>query len=347
MAPSVRHRDRSTAPKTLETRKFQAKQGNRKYNKQVRKPAVPSVTRFIWERSRRARARDEEDHRHAGIVDLTLPKGDKERETWARKLYSALISGPNLCPEAAGDTAWTIFSSTEELFRYGPSVAPIKDIAAPVILDELKNVTFTQHFDDLVRFVDKGGVESDVIGCTAEELLVRVARAKRALRLQQLLDTGDVFPLEEAENMMTGCIDLTMESSEDETGDDTDAGEDDAGAAEERRKYGDLIMLESVPTDKKAATGLRVRTVPHNAAIIDLTERSESKKGAEIKSGTVARKYKDTNSSAEVSIQDRASYFDPDPFWMAHLETMRNKRRFVGKEALDRVWQADRKTKTV
>jgi hypothetical protein len=49
---------------------------------------------------------------HIGpVLDPTLPKDDKEREVWARKLYYALLNGPNFYQEA-GAKAWEVLVRT-------------------------------------------------------------------------------------------------------------------------------------------------------------------------------------------------------------------------------------------
>ncbi|KAK7190307.1 hypothetical protein PSPO01_03282 [Paraphaeosphaeria sporulosa] len=354
MPPSTRHKNYGAARKTRGTATPHMKRGSCRVSEQARKPAVPRVAPFVRKRSTQAKASvrdfidhgDHEDQKPVEIVDTTLPKDDKERETWARKLYIALLNGPRLSPETAGTTAWEVLESTENLFRDGPSVGPIRDNAASAIVEQLKTVTFGQYFEDLLRFVDEQRVKSDVIGYSAEGLLMKIARVKRSNAAATAPEVDAIPQSRKAQETTAKYIDLTMELYEDETSDDTDASEDDVGSDQERReghgesltvapvftrviklKEAEVNMLEDVPTHTKSLTGLPTRTVPHNAAAIDLTEISESEGRADMESHNAMKDGKSARSSANEADVHRASYFDPDPFWMVHLETMRNKRR--------------------
>lgn len=216
-------------------------------------------------------------------------------------------------------------------------------------MEQLKTVTFAQNFEDLVRFVDEEGVKSDVIDCSAEELLMKVARAKGALQRLPLLDTSDSLSLKKGKETKAGCMNLTMGSSVDQTSDQSNAGEEIGSSTEESCEAGgksqkivcisardrklidvDSMMLDEFSSrERAAAKTLSMRGVPPRAFIKDLNESSQNEGGPGMDSDSAAQGGTDMRGSAEEATYDRTSYFDPDPFWMVHLETMRNRRRFV------------------
>ncbi|KAF2437562.1 hypothetical protein P171DRAFT_449778 [Karstenula rhodostoma CBS 690.94] len=379
MARSIRHKNDGVAPKARGAATTQTKWGRRKTTEQARKPAVKRVPRFVQKRASRSKAGiqnvggrgQEADAEPAKLVDNTLPKDDKDREAWARKLYYALLNGPNLFPEA-GATAWQVSRSTEKLFREGPSAAFLKANTAPAIVQQLKSVTFSQHFEDLVSFVEEQGVKSAVIACSAEELLMKVASAKKSTKAPTATELDANSELTRAMETTADCIDLTVELSEvdtdedssDEDSSDEDSSDDDrsdgdgsdgngpdkdssdedssyddssyddscaeadeAGSVGQGWENGDTMMLDYVSPREDAATALPIRTASRNAVIEHLAERSQRKGGAAVSSTSAAYKRTDARVPADQVTVDRASYFDPDPFWMVHLETMKNKRR--------------------
>jgi hypothetical protein len=228
------------------------------------------------------------------VLDPTLPKEEKERDVWARKLYYALLNGPNFYEEA-GVKAWEVLvrtpsrdiqlssrgnlrgsairsllpadtshsakdsllttphqRSTEELYRSGPSAASLNDTRASQIAEQLNNVSFARHFEKLVRFVNDQRVKSEVIGCSAEELLMKLAEPEIGkgnttpplhehdektvdyvdLTMETEGETRDYIDLTMDDDVGTGnYIDLTMEPSDDDSSDGSDAGEDVAGRA--------------------------------------------------------------------------------------------------------------------
>jgi hypothetical protein len=94
-------------------------------------------------------------------------------------------------------------------------------------------VPFAQHFDKLIRFVDEQRVKSEVIGCSAEELLMKLAEPRIGTagaatesheHHEKRADCIDLTKVETED-----YIDLTMEPSDDEKSDGSDVSGDDTG----------------------------------------------------------------------------------------------------------------------
>jgi hypothetical protein len=82
-------------------------------------------------------------------------------------------------------------------------------------------------------------------------------------------------------------------------------------------------MLEDVSMAEEAATILSIRARTHDPDIIDLVESSGSGNAAERNLDTVVHERLEVDGLSNGSTNHRAAYFDPDPFWMVHLETMK------------------------
>lgn len=88
-----------------------------KAGQQVRNPAARRATHHVTEHCTITKTDaqndcgSQEDREPAQGEDNTLPKDNADRETWARKLYDALLKGPNLHPEA-GAITWEVLVRT-------------------------------------------------------------------------------------------------------------------------------------------------------------------------------------------------------------------------------------------
>jgi hypothetical protein len=82
-------------------------------------------------------------------------------------------------------------------------------------------------------------------------------------------------------------------------------------------------MLEDVSIVEKAVTILPSRARIHDPDTIDAVESSGSGDDAERNLDTVVHERFEVDGLSNGSTNHRAAYFDPDPFWMVHLETMK------------------------
>ncbi|KAJ4352214.1 uncharacterized protein N0V89_007561 [Didymosphaeria variabile] len=168
MAPSVPHRNRG-AVQQAEVRKVatsQAKQAIHKINKHAQKPIVQKAFSKIQQNSTKANAQVETSD-SAHVLDATLPKDDKDRDVWARKVYYALLNGPKLNEREAGVKAWELLRSTENIYRNGSSATVVPNENSSAILERSNEESFAQHMKRLTtktmtdNYIDLTGEPSD------------------------------------------------------------------------------------------------------------------------------------------------------------------------------------------
>ncbi|KAL1597704.1 hypothetical protein SLS60_008190 [Paraconiothyrium brasiliense] len=323
MAPSLPPKKRDAAEKAKESKVAtpQTKQAIQKIKKRAQKPIVHRASSKVHKSPAKANEQVKTG-KLAHVPDATLPKDDMDREVWARKVCGALLDGPKLNAKEASAKSWELMRSIEDIYRNGSSATAISNENTSAILERSNEASFAQHMDKLVQFIHGQQVKSDVTAYRAEDLLMILQNPKKT-GITEKTQELDVLPgLHTNRNMTDNYIDLTMEPSGDETEDETDAGVDDTEPAEGILDGHDTSMVEYVPIRDATATELSTRAIPQDAIVVDLTQ-SESEKRVRVAPSYDARDVKDKDGLTEPAKNVHTPHFESDPFWKAHLETMK------------------------